>query len=761
MSASIRPRWIACSLLAGLLACGHAAPRAAETTAFPAAAGTRRAVLVGIDDYSASRLPPAGSGAQRSVPDLEGAVNDVREVRDMLVARYGFAPRDVVTLTDQAATRAAIFGALDEHLLRPARPGDVVLFYFSGHGSQVVNSLSEEPDKLDESIVPADWARGAPDVRDKELRRVFNRILDRGARLNVVLDSCHSGSGARGYPADARFRSAPPDLQDVKDGSPAGPIPEDRGALVLAATQDFDLAWETRDERDQPHGAFSLALLRAMRDATAGEPAIETFRRARARLQAEKRFQEPLLAGDAEVRRSPFLGGRAAEGSGGRIAVAVEQAGEHGIVILQGGWADGLTPGSELRLLPPAPPIRLRVTEILGPSRSEAVVLPAAGPATAPRPGALAAISAWAPAPGTPLRVWLSTAPGTNDPAAALAAKLAGEASHHGVRWIVDPTAATPAWVLRWREQSWELAGVDGRRERLGPAPDAASVLARIVGGKGVSLFVQIPLPGAALRSLDLVSGATGVEVVADPGAADYVLAGRLTGRDAEYAWLRPGVGPSDQRRTGLPLRSAWHPLGDGKDLRAALGRLRRIHAWNHLESPAGAGFPYELALRRAGEVPVVNGPLVSGERYSLVLRAKPGLQPQATGPRYVYAFLIDSYGRGVLLFPADGNGPVANRFPPEPAPQEIPLAGSDSEVTAPYGADTYFLLTSDEPLPDPWILEWDGVRDARSGSMAPTPLEDLLLSTGAGIRSARRLPTPPSWSIEKKWIESVPPAHP
>ena len=40
-------------------------------------------------------------------------------------------------------------------------------------------------------------------------------------------------------------------------------------------------------------------------------------------------------------------------------------------------------------------------------------------------------------------------------------------------------------------------------------------------------------------------------------------------------------------------------------------------------------------------------------------------------------------------------------------APQTIDLAPSDLfEVTEPYGVDTFFLLTSDEPIPNPWLLE-------------------------------------------------------
>src|SRR6185369_10186778 len=172
-----------------------------------ASPGHRRAVLVGINDYSASHT----TAGARDLSNLNGAVNDVLLLKEMLVVLYGFERRDVVTLTDQEATRTAILGAIDRHLAAPASAGDVLLFYFAGHGSQAPNSLSDEADKLDETIVPADSIKGADDIRDKELRRRFNRILDRGARLTVILDDCHSGSGARGLPTGIRPRGIRPD----------------------------------------------------------------------------------------------------------------------------------------------------------------------------------------------------------------------------------------------------------------------------------------------------------------------------------------------------------------------------------------------------------------------------------------------------------------------------------------------------------------------------------------------------------------------
>src|SRR5205814_10176582 len=123
----------------------------------------------------------------------------------------------------------------------------------------------------------------------------FTAILARGARLTIILDTCHSGSGARGLDGGLRFRGGSPDLRDVADPFVA-PSPERRGALILSAAQDFDLAFETLDEQGKIRGAFTWALARAMRDAEAGEPASETFLRAEARLHAERPAQAPLIA---------------------------------------------------------------------------------------------------------------------------------------------------------------------------------------------------------------------------------------------------------------------------------------------------------------------------------------------------------------------------------------------------------------------------------------------------------------------------------
>ncbi|HEY0159891.1 MAG TPA: caspase family protein [Thermoanaerobaculia bacterium] len=694
----------------------------AACTADVEGAVRRRALLVGINDYTASRIAPKApmqTPAARDWPNLNGAVNDVAAMREMLVLLYGFDRRDIVTLTDQAATRAAILRALERQLAAPAAKGDVLLFYYAGHGSQVRNSASGEPDGLDESLVPADSRAGAPDIRDKELRPLFNRILDRGARLTVILDNCHSGSGARGLATGAQPRGVAADLRDVADAT-GEPRPEDRGALVLAAAQDFDRAWETRDEEGQMHGAFSWAWIRAMRDAAPDEPAAETFLRAQARLRAETPFQEPVLAGDAGARLRPFLGTRI-DRRGGQGVVAVERVRADGTVVLQGGWANGLSAGSELR--EPRSNARVVITAMRGLGRAE-------GRASSGkvRAGALLEVVGWAAPPARPLRTFVPRYPGDAAAIASLARALAAAAEKRGLRWIADPTEVTPEHVLRWNGR-WELRGVE---------VEPLAAIARLP--RGASLFVQFPPPAGLLEPAG---------VLAD---ADYVLAGRFAEGRVSYAWVRPAMSASDRHRSGLPVRTAWFDAAVG--LRAALLRIRRIHAWQLLDSPPESRSPYRLALRRDRDRQLATEGAVFGEeKYSLVLRAPS--PPPRVAPRYFYVFTVDSHGRSTLLFPRSGS--VENRFPLQTSPPpEIPLGDTAAfEPAPPYGIDTYFLLSTDEPLPNPWILEWDSVRAAAPATA--TPLERLLLLTATHSRSTRLL-TPATWSLERVVVESVPP---
>ncbi|NES23192.1 MAG: DUF4384 domain-containing protein [Symploca sp. SIO3E6] len=159
------------------------------------AQGTSRklALLVGINGYK-SPIPP-----------LRGCLTDVDLQRELLVNRFGFNPKDILLVTDEAEikpSRQNILDAFENHLIKQAKPGDVVVFHFSGHGSRVI-----DPDPLPGSnglngtMVPPDRKSedGSGKVRDIMGRSLFLLMHALPTEnVTVVLDSCHSGGGTRG-----------------------------------------------------------------------------------------------------------------------------------------------------------------------------------------------------------------------------------------------------------------------------------------------------------------------------------------------------------------------------------------------------------------------------------------------------------------------------------------------------------------------------------------------------------------------------------
>ncbi len=88
--------------------------------------------------------------------DLAGCLMDVELQQELLIHRFGFNPRDILILSDRQATRANIETAFVEHLVEQAQPDDVVLFHFSGYGSQIKMPLASDIEAAKETdISPA------------------------------------------------------------------------------------------------------------------------------------------------------------------------------------------------------------------------------------------------------------------------------------------------------------------------------------------------------------------------------------------------------------------------------------------------------------------------------------------------------------------------------------------------------------------------------------------------------------------------------
>lgn len=142
---------------------------------------SKYAVLIGINKYDPSLDA-----------NLNGCVNDVEAMYDILVNTYNFPPDNIRMVTDFRATGDEIFSRI-EWLIDHTIPGDELVLHYSGHGSQVRDRDGDElADELDEIICPTDLDWDYP-FTDDDIAHLFKQKVD-GVSLTFICDSCHSGS---------------------------------------------------------------------------------------------------------------------------------------------------------------------------------------------------------------------------------------------------------------------------------------------------------------------------------------------------------------------------------------------------------------------------------------------------------------------------------------------------------------------------------------------------------------------------------------
>lgn len=157
------------------------------------------AILIGIDQYYDKPGVPRAS-------KLRGCVNDVNAIKGMLLKRFGFEDRNIILLTDEKADRKNFERAI-QTTLQKAKTGDAFFFYFSGHGVWMENNAMSKEDwvlkqGMNQAIVLSDlYADNLGCLfRDKEIKRMFNKFVDKKVISTGIFDCCFSGNMAQALP---------------------------------------------------------------------------------------------------------------------------------------------------------------------------------------------------------------------------------------------------------------------------------------------------------------------------------------------------------------------------------------------------------------------------------------------------------------------------------------------------------------------------------------------------------------------------------
>jgi hypothetical protein len=134
----------------------------------------------------------------KSISGLKGCVNDTLNLRDVLKTFYRFENGDIHMLADSRALKPAILDRFN-NMIQTSVPGDIIIFHLSDHGSQTRDRHGDElKDNLDELFCCYDMDWDNPDsyILDDDFAEICGSI-PAGVHVEILLDTCHSGTGTR------------------------------------------------------------------------------------------------------------------------------------------------------------------------------------------------------------------------------------------------------------------------------------------------------------------------------------------------------------------------------------------------------------------------------------------------------------------------------------------------------------------------------------------------------------------------------------
>jgi hypothetical protein len=118
---------------------------------------------------------------------LRACEADARDMTQIATAR----DFEATTILTADATADAVTSAISD-VAGKLETGDILFLTYSGHGGQLPDTNSDEPDQLDET-----WVLYDRQLADDELYDLWSKFAP-GTRILVFSDSCHSGSVNRG-----------------------------------------------------------------------------------------------------------------------------------------------------------------------------------------------------------------------------------------------------------------------------------------------------------------------------------------------------------------------------------------------------------------------------------------------------------------------------------------------------------------------------------------------------------------------------------
>jgi hypothetical protein len=124
--------------------------------------------------------------------ELFGCINDANAICS-LISDYNFNKINILTdnvkILEKIPNRNNIIREF-KNLLIDSQAGDVLLLFYSGHGSYILDKNNNEKTGKDQMIIPCDFNS----IVDDEFKSIIQTNLKKDVTLIALFDCCHSGT---------------------------------------------------------------------------------------------------------------------------------------------------------------------------------------------------------------------------------------------------------------------------------------------------------------------------------------------------------------------------------------------------------------------------------------------------------------------------------------------------------------------------------------------------------------------------------------
>jgi hypothetical protein len=344
------------------------------------------ALLIGIDAYLPNKLPHGSSynslwGCLRDINHVESFLKNTLQIPESQIFKLTASHSDTPNQPKEAAKELPTYEniiAQFQKLTDLAQPQDQVYVHYSGHGGRAATIYPELKGKygFDESLVPTNIGNSeARYIRDLELAKILQNMVDKRLVVTMVLDSCHSGGATRGgvdapgirglssnvidttpRPQDSLVASAEELLhnwQQLTQGqirnrnltASSGWLPEPQGYVLLAACRDNEYAYEYPFNGTENNGALTYWLLDSLQKLGNEVTYKVVYSRILAKINSQFKQQTPMLQGEGD---RIIFSGQSMVSPSAVIVKKVDVANNR--VMLQAGEAQGLRRGVEFAI---------------------------------------------------------------------------------------------------------------------------------------------------------------------------------------------------------------------------------------------------------------------------------------------------------------------------------------------------------------------------------------------------------------------------